>query len=131
MIVSFVLEGMFAIKLKSKMKLKEPVVADGIPATSVLWKTLGYIDGEYCINFEKKTGEKIYWLVNMVLEEGMPLLQEGKQEKVTTWKTESGFYTGKLQLAPKKEKEEMKALLMAFYASDWDIYTPQLSHINP
>lgn len=40
------------------MKLKKPVVADVIPITSVLWKTVGYMAGEDCINLEK---EKIYW----------------------------------------------------------------------
>lgn len=42
------------------MKLKEMVVADGISVISVLWKTLGYIPGEDCINFGKNPGEEMY-----------------------------------------------------------------------
>lgn len=43
------------------VKLKEPVVADGIPVISVLWKTLGYMAGEDCVNLETDTGEEICW----------------------------------------------------------------------
>lgn len=50
------------LRLWIKLSLLWVSCASGdIPVTSALWKTLAYIAEEDCINFEKNTGEEIYW----------------------------------------------------------------------